>query len=71
MIALIVSRGDLKTHSKLKFERGCENALEGHEVQSNAEYVTDTSDYLIGPTRRIYEQRKQLLKEKARANERT
>lgn len=59
MIALIVSRSDLHPNRKLQFENGCEPALEGHRVQSNAEYVPSVADYLLGPTRRIYEHRQE------------
>ena len=59
MIALIVSRSDLQPNRRLKFENGCEHALEGHEVQSNAEYVDSVADYLLGPTRRIHEHRQE------------
>lgn len=59
MIALIVSRSDVHPNRRLQFENGCERVLEGHEVQSNAEYVTSVADYLLGPTRRIYEHRQE------------
>lgn len=59
MIALIVSRSDLQPNRRLQFENGCEQALEGYEVQSNAEYVPSVADYLLGPTRRIYEHRQE------------
>lgn len=59
MIALIVSRSDLQPNRRLQFENGCQHALEGHNVQSNAEYVSSVADYLLGPTRRIYEHRQE------------
>lgn len=54
MIALIVS--SLGTKYPLRFQKGCESALEGHAVLPNAVYVDEKLDYLIGPTRGIYEQ---------------
>lgn len=58
MIALIVSDGRLPVRGKLDFQVGCERALEGHTVDSNANYTDKSIDYLIAPTRRIYEHRK-------------
>ena len=58
MIALIVSkRFPGAPVQRLRFERGCEAALEGHGVDANAEYVQGPIDYLIAPTRRIQERR--------------
>lgn len=58
MIALIVSRRAADApERRLKFELGCDAALEGHGVDANAEYVEGPLDYLIGPTRRIHERR--------------
>ena len=59
MIALIVSKGPVSTEHRLRFEYGCEAALEGHSVASNAKYVDGPIDYLTPPTRRIYEAQKQ------------
>ena len=58
MIALIVSEGRSPSKAKLRFETGCEAALEGHDVDANAEYFDESLEYLIGPTRRIYEHRR-------------
>lgn len=58
MIALIVSEGEHPSKHKLKFERGCELALEGHTVDANADYVDEPIEYLVAPTKRIYEARK-------------
>ena len=58
MIALIVSkRSPGAAVQRLRFERGCEAALEGHGVDANADYVQGPIEYLIGPTRRIHERR--------------
>ena len=61
MIALILSApadrrsGDGERSGRtLRFGRGCEAALEGHGVDTNAAYVDEPVDYLFGPTRRIY-----------------
>ena len=58
MVALIVSDGRLPVRGKLDFQKGCEDALEGHTVDSNAKYTDQPIDYLFAPTRRIYEHRK-------------
>ncbi|MCY4095495.1 MAG: phytanoyl-CoA dioxygenase family protein [Gammaproteobacteria bacterium] len=63
MIALIVSDGRLPVRGKLDFQVGCEDALEGHTVDSNANYTDLSIDYLIAPTRRIYEHRETARKE--------
>ena len=56
MIALIVSKRFADAPVKrLRFERGCEAALEGHAVDANADYVEGPIEYLIEPTRRIHE----------------
>ena len=58
MIALIVTkRFPDSPVNRLRFERGCEAALEGHGVDANADYVDGPIEYLIGPTRRIHERR--------------
>ncbi len=58
MIALIVTkRFPHAPVNRLRFERGCETALEGHGVDANADYVEGPLEYLIGPTRRIHERR--------------
>ena len=58
MIALIVTKRFPDAPVKrLRFERGCEAALEGHGVDANADYVEGPLEYLIGPTRRIHERR--------------
>ena len=58
MIALIVSTGEAEPPARLKFEKGCEYALENRGVDSNAQFIDGPVEYLIGPTRRIYETRK-------------
>ena len=68
MLALIVTSGKLNIHRKLRFEKGCEEALEGHSVDANAEYVDGPLEYLIGPTRRIYEARQKAKAERERSN---
>ena len=55
MIALIFSNNAKPFIHQLSFEKGCEEILEGHPADANAQYVDDVSDYLLGPTRRIYE----------------
>ena len=59
MIALILSgpRDDERSGRTLRFGRGCESALEGHGVDTNAAYVDEPVDYLFGPTKRIYRYR--------------
>lgn len=57
MIALIVTSGDLETKHKLKFEDGCQEALEGHAVDANATYVDEPIEYLLAPTQRIFRAR--------------
>ncbi|MYD43604.1 MAG: phytanoyl-CoA dioxygenase family protein [Gammaproteobacteria bacterium] len=58
MIALIISKSFAPSKRRLRFEKGCEDALEGQEIDANAEYVEGPLEYLVGPTRRIYESRK-------------
>ena len=59
MIALILSApGDGERSGRtLRFGRGCEAALEGRGVDTNAAYVDEPVDYLFGPTQRIYRHR--------------
>lgn len=58
MIALIVTKRIRDAPARrLRFERGCEAALEGYGVDANADYVEGPLEYLIGPTRRIHERR--------------
>ncbi|MCY3812659.1 MAG: phytanoyl-CoA dioxygenase family protein [Gammaproteobacteria bacterium] len=59
MIALILSapRDDERSGRTLRFGRGCEGALEGRGVDTNAAYVDEPVDYLFGPTKRIYRHR--------------
>ena len=59
MIALILVDQSETVRGKLRFQKGCETELEGQRVDPNAVYVDDPSDYLLGPTRRIYEAAKQ------------
>ena len=66
MIALIVTDGRLPVRGKLEFQKGCEDALEGHTVDSNARYVEKEIDYLLAPTRRIYMSRQSAKAERER-----
>lgn len=61
MIALIVTRGPVREEHRLRFQKGCEDALEGHSVAANATYVEESLDYLYSPTRRIYEAKQRAL----------
>ena len=54
MIALILSKPEGEPRHRLKFGKGCENALEGHDADANAEYVAGPIDYLFDPSRRIF-----------------
>ena len=71
MIALIVTDGRVPVRGKLEFQKGCEAALEGHTVDSNANYVDEEIDYLLGPTRRIYKSRLSAKAEREKQNEST
>ena len=64
MIALILSapRTVQTEGRRLRFGRGCEDALEGHGADANAEYVDAPIDYLFGPTKRIWRARNENLK---------
>lgn len=64
MIALIFSNDATPFHHRLRFEKGCEEILEGHPADANAQYIDDVSDYLLGPTRRMYEFNQQQKKKK-------
>ena len=64
MIALIVTDGRLPFRGRLDFQKGCEDALEGHTVDSNANYVDEEIDYLLSPTRRIHMNRQAALQER-------
>ena len=59
MIALILSapNDDERSGRRLPFGRGCEEALEGRGVDTNAEYTDGPIDYLFGPMRRIHQHR--------------
>jgi len=54
MIALILSKPTGESRYRLQFGKGCEGALEGHDADSNADYVDGPIDYLFNPTRRIF-----------------
>ena len=69
MIALIVSDGRLPVGGKLDFQKGCEDALEGHSVDSNANYIEQPIDYLFAPTRRIHEHRQSAREEAEKENQ--
>lgn len=69
MIAMIVTDGRIPIRTKLDFQIGCEGALEGHTVDSNANYVDREIDYLLGPTRRIYEHRQAAQAEREKQDE--
>ena len=68
MIALIYSNDPMPFTHRLSFEKGCEHVLEGHAANANAQYVDDVSDYLLGPTRRIYEFNESKKAERAKQN---
>lgn len=53
MIALILTKPWSESRRRLKFGKGCERALEGHDADPNAEYVDGPIDYLFHETRRI------------------
>lgn len=55
MIALIVVDESCEVGGKLRFQEGCESELENSGINPNALYVGEPIDYLLGPTRRIYE----------------
>ncbi len=55
MIALVVVDETCEVGGKLRFQKGCETELEHSGIDSNALYVGEPIDYLLGPTRRIYE----------------
>lgn len=57
MIALIFSDAQDESRYRLPFEKGCEQALEGHDADANARYTDEHIDYLLGPTKGIYEAR--------------
>lgn len=54
MIALILSKPSGESRYRLKFGKGCEEALEGRDADANAEYVDGPIDYLFDPSRRIF-----------------
>ena len=54
MIALILSKPSGESRYRLKFAKGCEDALEGRDADANAEYVDGPIDYLFDPSRRIF-----------------
>lgn len=54
MIALILSKPSGESRYRLKFGKGCESALEGHDADPNAEYVDGAIDYLFDPSYRIF-----------------
>ena len=57
MIALILSKPSAESRYRLKFGKGCESALEGHDTDANAEYVDGPIDYLFEPSYRIFRSR--------------
>ena len=71
MIALILTSGalesehPLETKRQIVFEKGCEQALENPLVDANAKYVDGPVEYLISPTKRIYEARQKAAQESA------
>lgn len=59
MIAMVFVDGSSEVRGRLRFQKGCETELEGTSVNSNTDYVDEPIDYLIAPTRRLYEFRRQ------------
>ena len=62
MIALVLVDGSSEVRGRLRFQKGCELELEGNAVNPNADYVDETIDYLIAPTRRLYDYQRQQRK---------
>ena len=58
MIALVLVDETSEVRGRLRFQKGCESELEGTPVNPNADYVDEPIDYLIAPTRRLYEYRR-------------
>ena len=54
MIALMLSKPADESRHRLRFGKGCERAMEGHDADPNAEYVDGPIDYLFNPSRRIF-----------------
>lgn len=57
MIALVHVVGWMAKAGRLKSQSGCEEALEGHGFDSNAEYTEKPIDYLLGPSKVVLERR--------------
>ena len=66
MIALVFVDGSSEVRGRLRFEKGCEQELEGGEINPNADYTDDPIDYLIAPTRRLYDFQRQQRKLRAK-----
>lgn len=66
MIALVYVDESSEVRGRLRFERGCESELEGGAVNPNADYTDEPIDYLIAPTRRLYDYQRQQRKLRAK-----
>ena len=55
MIAMVYVASFMKKSRKLKFQTGCEEALETGAFDVNAEYTKESVDYLFGPSKTMYE----------------
>lgn len=62
MIALVLVVGSSDVRGRLRFQKGCELELEGNGINPNADYVDEPIDYLIAPTRRLYDYQRQQRK---------
>lgn len=57
MIAIVVTSGRVTANAPLMFGRGCDTALEGGPLRSNARYTNGPIDYLFGPSRAMFKHR--------------
>jgi hypothetical protein len=57
MIAMVYVASFMRKSRKLKFQAGCEEALEAGAVDVNAEYTDEPIDYLLGPSKVMYKNR--------------
>ena len=54
MIAMVYVASFMRKSRKLKFQAGCEAALEIGAFDMNAEYTDESIDYLLGPSKVMY-----------------
>ena len=59
MIALVHQAGWSPRRATLKYGRGCEHAFEDTTFDSNTEFTDAPIDYLLGPTKRVYQRKKE------------